>query len=145
MAVSSFLSEAVHKFTLWYTSSFKVRLFSFSVFNMDSDSPLADLFVASIFLFRISNADNTSWKSERKKSLVDIKGDRNKCRIPCVMSVLNWLSFSIISSSVILPPFDFCRSAALGPSVSGAGTGSITDLVYTFKINKTGKSSFRLV
>lgn len=53
----------------------------------------------------------------------------------CVVYIL---SFSMISSSVILPPFFFCLSAALeAASPSGAGSGSITDLVYTWC--KTGK------
>lgn len=47
----------------------------------------------------------------------------------------------MISSSVILPPFFFCLSAALEEaSASGAGSGSITDLVYTCR--NTPKKTF---
>lgn len=56
-------------------------------------------------------------------------------------SVFSIRSFSMISSSVILPPFFFCLSAALEEaSASGAGSGSITDLVYTCR--NTPKKTF---
>lgn len=98
------------------------------------DSPLSDLLIASVFLLRISNTDNSSYVS--KNVQLDHLWPNTTMALSVISHFQCWfciLSFSIISSSVILPPFFFCRSAALeAGSPSEAGSGSITDLVYTW-------------
>lgn len=119
----------------------KVRQFPVITLGPKSDSPLADLFIARVFLLRIPNADNSSWESQKKpfsKFFCSWQMTHfGMCHSRCAFHIL---SFSIISASVSLPLFGFCLSAALeAASPSGAGIGSITDLVYTW--DNTGKKN----